>query len=227
MISEVFLSGIEKWALSLLSSQPLLVAATIHKAPFKSFRPLIPLPQFFTMKYAATLVLLLASQSSAWAQSDPLQSFKDLVKRCQDAYSTTPSSAPTTSDVQYLDDMKVWVKRLRTEPKLSYDVRKTDSLVSPFVAELVIEQFIATESADSEAAVREKTVSPELSRAILTTRKINFSLQDGRWIAKSGHMSMSSRKPNEAMAPSFSDTLTEASIKAFKQPLATCAGQNP
>lgn len=131
----------------------------------------------------AVFLPLLAS-----AQVDPVQSFEKIVATCQAAFDDRP---PYT--VQFDNREKKWRKRAVSPQKITYDVRKTDSLVSPLVGIMQLEGVSYVASADSEEAAKSLQIPPDTENAVLTKTTIDFSFQSGQWIVKGGRDSMYAR----------------------------------
>jgi hypothetical protein len=100
----------------------------------------------------AIAVLTLMGISPCWA-TDLLGEFETIIKHSQASVSKEPY-------IYFVKSSKNWVRMLSTIEGVRYDVRKTDSLVTPFVGVVsfdVPERFFSyTSEADARAAVRAK-----------------------------------------------------------------------
>lgn len=113
---------------------------------------------------------------SAPATVDPVASMKALI----DAHEKAVAQAVP---VVYSDDHKKWTKlRMRME-NIEFDVKKSDSLVSPFVGEVSFDaslqhtDFFDTEEEAATSATFSHVPEPTLCRVM-------YAFQDGKWETK-------------------------------------------
>ena len=117
------------------------------------------------------------------AQAEPLTDFKALVKQCSTAYESKP-----TSEVVLIERTGRWVKRMYGRAQIAYDVKKTDSLVSPFTAYLTVAQVITGKDAQDEASANNLSLSFDDAGTVISTTTANFrySGDNGRWVLVDG-----------------------------------------
>lgn len=122
------------------------------------------------------------------AQADELADFQAFVKRCDAAYAARPSV-----ETVYSAAAKSWVKRVHAPAKITYDVKKTDSLVSPFAAYIETTEVSAAERAADEAAA--KLLDVNLNGYIFRfTTTMTFAYREGRWTMTGARETSASRK---------------------------------
>lgn len=164
------------------------------------------------MKWLAIALLTIGTG----ARADALADFEHIVKQCRVAHEARPAV-----EVVFVESLKVWVKRLWAEPKFSYDVRKTDSLVTPLTAFIEITDVVASDRAPDEAAARALAVSSD--KAAMFVKRVNFSYQDKRWQAVGGKStSMYRRDAGGAFAPGGYIDLSLMDLKAERGPVRNC-----
>lgn len=134
------------------------------------------------------MALVVALPIVGMAQVDPVQSFEKIVSTCQSAFDARP---PFT----LLFDQRTseWIKYQKSPAKITYDVRKTDSLVAPVVGMMNVEDATFMGASSSEDAAKELLIPPDTARAVLTKTTVNFSFQGGRWLVKGAKETMYSR----------------------------------
>lgn len=135
------------------------------------------------------IALVVALPSLGIAQVDPVQSFEKIVSTCQSAFDARPSEK-----LVFDGSAKQWTKYYELPVKITYDVKKTDSLVAPVVGVITVEETTFMGSAASEEAAKELVIPPDTPRAVLTRTTIDLSMQGGRWVVKGGRDIMYSRR---------------------------------
>ena len=125
------------------------------------------------------IAAFMATSQFVWAQPDPLKSFELIVARCQAAFDSRPSH-----EVAFNERNKKWSTRLYFPTKISYDVKRTDSLVSPYTAVLKISEMVFAESAETQEAVTQMSVSADSSSGLSSQSTVDFAMQGSKWVAK-------------------------------------------
>lgn len=125
--------------------------------------------------------LLLTIYAGVCFAGDPLGEFEASVLKKGSAVATT---GPV---VYYLKESKKWGRATATLGEVKYDVRKTDSLVTPFIGSVAFEvtERISTyaSEADARAAVRPKE---KKEGALVHVFRLAYSYQGGIWRLTSG-----------------------------------------
>lgn len=144
------------------------------------------------MKRLSSLALIVVSvtASSAFAQKkvDPLPSFKKLVAACQAQINDWPRDT-----VRPFKDQ--WVRNFLEVGTISHDVKRTDSLVSPYTAYIKVETIshsIRRPSEDEARAAGKQDGST--SRGIDIIR---YAFQDSKWTLVDGSVQREMRLPGE------------------------------
>lgn len=122
------------------------------------------------------------SKKAEVEQIDPLKDFELIVARC-----VTSNKKLENERVAYNERTKKWGKQVNSTAKITYDVKRTDSLVSPFSGRIDIVSITFLESAETEDAAKAKPISPENSTARESTFNMNYAMQGGKWIATGGN----------------------------------------
>jgi hypothetical protein len=123
---------------------------------------------------------------------DPLKSFEKIIQKCQSAFNNR-----SIEDVYYVPQSKVWVKRLRKSPILNYDVKKTDSLVSPYIATLEFTDNLYTAKATNEVDARALIINVNNASQVRFEDQATYAMQGGNWILKSWTSAYSSKDPQD------------------------------
>jgi hypothetical protein len=153
-------------------------------------------------KLVVFLILSISIFLSKHAYADPLQEFEILVKQCQKDYDSRPST-----ELAFVKTTQTWVKRIYDPAKITYDVRKTDSLVSPFSAILEISYLADFETATDEEAAKAISTNPE-KRLIQSVTQYNFLYKNSKWetVSKQSAFDLRQKTNDRFPKPSFIQT---------------------
>ncbi len=125
------------------------------------------------------LCLAIVASTNSFSQGQPLPDFERIVNKCKQSFSQV------YEDIWQASNSSAWIKRVTWPGSVKYDVKRTDSLVSPYIAHIEIESVVVGARAGSEAEAQALPVSQDGPLARRTTR-IEFAYQDGKWLAQSG-----------------------------------------
>lgn len=171
------------------------------------------------MKNAFAIGLLVFS---ATAMADPLAEFQAIVKQCKLSYDAV---RPRTEVSQSARD-KAWFKQVWGPATIAYDVRKSDSLVSPFTAYIEITEVFDGDSAPTQEAAAALTIDID-GRATRYTERLRFAYQEGIWQLVDGIGTDANRSTKgqsfrtEAVSPHSRDSLMKRPAAA---PVSACLG---
>jgi hypothetical protein len=156
------------------------------------------------------MALVVALPTIGMAQVDPVQSFEKIVSTCQSAFDARP---PFT--LKFDERTSEWIKYQELPAKITYDVRKTDSLVAPVAGILNVEEATFMGSSASEETAGNLVIPLDTPRAVLTKTAINLSFQGGRWLVKGAKETMySRRKPRMGFdADGYDEQITRDRLK--------------
>ena len=149
--------------------------------------------------------------------AEALADFDALVAHCREAFNERP-----LSEVAYAEAAGSWVKRLYAPVSLAFNVQKTASRVSPFVAQIEVTEVASARRGEDENAARALNVSMD-ENVIRSVRRINFAYQDDAWVALSGSAVIEVRRDAEdrfSLAESIK--LSRDAVMELKGPMATC-----
>jgi hypothetical protein len=134
---------------------------------------------------------------------DPLASFKKVVAACEAQANEWP---PDT--VRQLKNGE-WSRNFLEITSVTHDVRRTDSLVSPFTAYIRLEtlEHIARRKTEDDARVADK----QEATAIRGTDEIRYAFQDSKWKLMNG---TTRREMKFAEQTSFNDPLGAVELSA-------------
>jgi|CXWL01.1.fsa_nt_gi hypothetical protein len=168
-----------------------------------------------------TSLMLVLATAAGLAYGEPLADFESITKKCRQAFDTRHPI-----EVVYVARSKAWVKRVYGPTRVAYDVRKTDSLVSPFLGYIEIVELIAVDRAADEATAT--ALQPSLDNKVSRlTQRLNFAYRDSLWTLVDGTMGMEykSEPDGRFSPPDTTVRLTKESIvlKATG-PAAACLG---
>ncbi|MCK9215899.1 MAG: hypothetical protein M0P52_15865 [Rhodoferax sp.] len=122
------------------------------------------------------------------AQTDPLRDFELIVNHC-----VAWNKQFEADRVAFNERTKKWGKQVNSPAKISYDVKRTDSLVSPFSAIMSIQNVAFVENAETEDEIKVKSIAPDTSNAMASTFNLNFAMQNGKWVTTGGTSSRTLR----------------------------------
>lgn len=137
------------------------------------------------LRILAIAVLTLMGISSCWA-TNPLAEFETIIKLSQ-------ASVPKEGYVEFAQSSKTkyWGRMVWTIEGIRYDVRKTDSLVTPFVGVVsfdVLERwFNYASEADARLAVHPKEKKEHVALYVF---RMNYGYQANDWRFNSGEGDM-------------------------------------
>lgn len=117
----------------------------------------------------ALLALLMTTAAYA---ADPLGSFRALAEGCANAFNAF-------DEVTLGKDGKTYAQVKRDKGRVSFDVRKTDSLVSPFMAYIEVAYLDKLSFGRSPEAARKK-----MDLITDNTYRITYALQDDKWVMR-------------------------------------------
>lgn len=167
-------------------------------------------------------IFAIAVICSAAVRAEPLTEFQDIVKQCK---KLVEQDVPRTL-VENRKNAGYWVKLVLGPASIAYDVRKTDSLVSPLVAhiEVTSDSYGSPASTEEEA----KALSVNLDGAVnRSTHRINYAYQDGAWQLVSGLFIETERKEKDGPFTEWNrskKSRDELLQKPTKDPIANCYG---
>jgi len=170
------------------------------------------LPPF--RRIGAPLVLLFVSLTISPVRADPLKSFEEIVSRCRQSV-----SVPAT-EIRNLTNIGKWAKiALQPEGQLEYDVRKTDSLVSPYVATITFVVMTSSEQASTETEAQQLQLSFDIGRVSREKTTLRFAYQAGEWVAQDGTQTYEFRRSSTEpfRSPSTVKLPKEDYLKPFRQ----------
>lgn len=150
------------------------------------------------------LIALAINATTAFAQKnvDPLPSFKKLVAACQ---AQVRSWSPDT--VRLVKEQ--WVRNFLEVGSISHDVKRTDSLISPFTAHIKVESVTHSVRRASEDEVR--AAGKQDGATYRQTDVLHYSFQDSKWKLVNGSTQGEMRLPGEA---DFTDPLGVVKLAA-------------
>jgi len=172
------------------------------------------------MKKLLVISLLICA---ATADADPLADFQLIVKRCKEAYAARP-----TAVVSFAEKKGAWGKYFTQTYGVTYDVRKTDSLVSPLTAHIEIAQGYGAGFAATEDDARVISIDLTDLREQFVNR-FRFAFRDDSWQLIDGRISMASRK---AKGEPFIEYLSHAQSRDYllklpkTEPASACLGES-
>lgn len=134
------------------------------------------------------LVAAAVVTQAAGAQSQDaaaVAKFEAMVAACRDRL-----AMPKVQVLQMANSQQ-WAKFVRWAiGDVTYDIRRTQSLVSPLTGHIAYSLRGAGDSADSEAAAAALVVTQEGPRPSLRRIELNFAFQGGEWVATEGRQVM-------------------------------------
>ena len=163
-----------------------------------------------------TLALLLAISLPCQATESALASFEKVVATCRQTY------AVPVPKVFFQPSIQKWVKRVEHPEDFKYDVRKTDSLVSPLTAyieasTLGVAEFFETEDLANAA---NPPPSGKLSRSSV---RYNYAHRGGAWAFVNAMETVTWRESaNDSFREARSFTRTKESLTKEKLPWSAC-----
>lgn len=160
-----------------------------------------------------TGALCLATLTATKANADGLTEFKFIVNLCSAAFAERP-----TVEVTYAELAKSWVKRVYGSAKVAYDVKKTESLITPLIGHIEIADAVAVLRGDNEQAATELEPSLLGKEGQQTLTRLNFGYQNGRWEFIDANRTT---KPNRVDAKTYSVKL-DKTVFSTKAAIGSC-----
>ena len=134
------------------------------------------------MKIILPLCLLVMTTASV---ADPVSDFKALAKQC-----ASEIELKRYSVVFFNPNAQAWVKQVRAKPEVSFDVKKSESLVYPYTAFLQVTEIFTSKKATDQTSAA--ALEPTLNDAGtgMQTYRVNFRYSDDekRWTATDGRI---------------------------------------
>lgn len=123
-------------------------------------------------------------------QPDPLASFKEVVAACEAHINARPAER-----VRQLSNGE-WVRNVSAPAAVSFDVKKTDSLVSPYTAYIKVESMEHSARRKSEEEARTAAVGE--STAVHAVYELRYAFQDAKWKLTGGSGEVKTKAAGEA-----------------------------
>lgn len=158
-----------------------------------------------------------SSQPVVQAAADPVQEFEVLVKKCQAIIERLNTPAIL---VDYNTRTSSWVRLVRSFD-VRYDVKKTDSLVTPIIAQLNTLEIKATESAADEQSAQALNFTTA-SKHIRQRYMANFTWRNQRWQFKDGTSTLDFSRDDGSYGGTIASPLDETKGRDYYGPYAGC-----
>lgn len=174
-----------------------------------------------SMKNFGAVIFTALCASGSFA-AEPLADFEVIVRNCQAAFDAKPAST-----VAFMEKQQQWVKRVSAPAMVAYDVRKTESLVSPFTAYLEVTQMLSSKTAPDESTAAAQEVSFN-ERAILSIKRLNFAYRskDAAWELVDGiETSRMKMSANEPFDKGMSAPMVKSRVLEDSGPIKQCASR--
>ena len=144
---------------------------------------------------ALSLSPLATATAICWAQAEPLQSFEAIVGACRESLSQT------TTEIRDLKNIGKWAKVvIKPEGNVEYDVKRTDSLVSPYAGVIMFTTLSVADRADSSEEAQRLVLSFDTGRVSRERTVLRFAYQSGAWVPQEGSQTYEFRR---SVAESF------------------------
>jgi len=154
------------------------------------------------------------------ASADPLTDLDDVIRRCKEAFDQRPVIA-----VAYAGALNAWVKRQYMPVSVTFRARKTNSVVSPYVAQIDVVELAAAQRGEDEQSVRALDVSLD-ENVMRSTRRINLAFQDNAWTVIGGASTVEVRRDaTERFSNVGTSRHSRESLLLANGPIASCLGQ--
>jgi hypothetical protein len=148
-----------------------------------------------------------------------VQEFEKLVKKCQAIFERLNTPAIT---VNYNTRTSSWVRSVRSF-EVRYDVKKTDSLVTPIVAQLSTLEIAATQSAADEQSAQALNFTIASSpRHVRKRYAATFNWRDHSWRFMDGTSTLDFRKEDGSYGSTIASALDESKGWDYYGPYGGC-----
>lgn len=159
------------------------------------------------------LIMFCCVATASAAGEDPLDQFELIVAACKAQMATTERV-----EVAYVEAAKTWVKRAVLPPAVAFDVRKTDSLVSPLIGILQIRQGVSSQRAGDEMAAN--ALEPAtFTRPFMRSWRFEYSWRSNAW-----HLTSASWQSDYVTGSPTKGRYGDTEIQELSAPLRACAG---
>lgn len=155
---------------------------------------------------------------------DPVQEFEKLVKQCQAIFEKqfTPAIA-----VRFNPTVSSWVRSVRAF-EVRYDVKKTDSLVTPVIGQLSTLQITTSQSASDEQAAQALDFTIASSpRHVRQRYEATFVWRDQAWRFKDGTSTTDFRNEAGSYHNTLKSPIDEAKGWDYYGPFGECFQPKP
>ena len=167
------------------------------------------------------VAVITSALAAASVQAEPLADFDALVARCKQAFDDRPMT-----EVVYAQAAGSWVKRMYAPAALSYRMQKTNSKISPFIAQIDITELASARRGEDEDTARALTLSMD-ENVMRSVRRINFSYQDDSWTVIGGSVVTEIRRNlDDAFAVVESVRLSREAVFEARGPVSNCVVGN-
>lgn len=143
--------------------------------------------------------------TSATASDDPVRSFEQFLMASKE-------STNTTTSVFFNKHKNGWVKQRYRVVELKFDVKKTDSLVTPIVGLVTLDLLTEASDAFPSQEEAEKLISFNVMASITDRMSLTYAYRDSKWAFSKGSY--------EVLSPSLKGTRFELTDdRLTRQPL--------
>lgn len=156
---------------------------------------------------------------AAPAAPDPVQEFERLVKQCQAVFEKQLTPAIVVS---YNSRVSAWVRTVRSF-EVRYDVKKTDSLVTPVIGQLSTLKVSASEqAADEESAKALNFTISSSPKHVRERYEATFVWRDGTWRFKEGTSTLDFRREDGNYHSAMRSAIDESKGWDYYGPYGKC-----
>ena len=153
------------------------------------------------------------------AAPDPVQEFEKLVQKCQAIFEQHNTPAIT---VKYNERTSSWVRTVRSF-EVRYDVKKTESLVNPIIAQLNTLDIAAVQTAADEQSAQALNFTLASSpRHIRERYAATFVWRNQSWQFKDGTSTVDFRREDGTYGNTIASALDESKGWDYYGPYGGC-----
>lgn len=129
-------------------------------------------------RFTCSLLLCITPILGNAAPTDPVAALEKIVEACDLVYRGVP-----VQEVVFMSNINKWVKRLHSPTKISYDVKKTDSLVSPYTGIIEISTLDTAGAFATEAEAEQAVIAlgDRGTRRAKDSFTYNYKASSGQW----------------------------------------------
>ncbi|CAN7621642.1 hypothetical protein LJR189_004667 [Acidovorax delafieldii] len=172
-------------------------------------------------KFEFVFLLAAIYSGTSFAASDPSLEFKTIAERCKAAFNERPAV-----EVSMNQKNQAWVKRLFGPTVVTFDAKRTDSVIAPLSGYIEVSEVATFKSDPNEDIARsaELSISDTSTPALKFLTRINYKFDGTAWSVSDGFKSTAFRPVGASSFEKNSQALPYSAekLKEIEGPISNC-----